>query len=437
MTETELLEKKIKKHIYGKLQSILITFPPGLSETALAEVQTILNEPWFAKPFAGECTLSGNQIYIQKIQMVTAIELLLRAQCITDIRLIIFAGHASGKKLFEKKCREIPWNYYIHSAMALKIKVTSIASRAFHETALKQILAEILSEQQAHLVSGEDANETTCIYADLYKDRLTVSISLAGTPLYKRGYRGTLRASAPLREDAAACCLQEVLRYSGNTPDTVIIPFSGTGTFAFEFLQYQRQLSTALLGRDYALQSMPLFKPNHFHFLIKQAQKKCLSMATSPTIICIDNHPDANQALLDNIKQFNHAITIHDIEPITVIQKNEDFFAMDFDPLRKDQHLGHVLLPLNPPYGIRLGKSNHTVNLYQQIAIKINEFATNHTLQTISGFILCPSESSWSIFCKTLLYTKMETYHFTQGGLDIRVCQWFYDKSSTPPQNKL
>ena len=95
-----------------------------------------------------------------------------------------------------------------------KLKVDSVASKAFHETGLKEILSSILKDSVKEIVSGENTNETTCVFADLYKDKLTVSISLAGNSLYKRGYRGTLSASAPLREDYASCLLLKSMQFA-------------------------------------------------------------------------------------------------------------------------------------------------------------------------------------------------------------------------------
>jgi len=98
---------------------------------------------------------------------------------------------------------------------------------------------------------------------------------------------------------------------------------------------------------------------------------------------------------------------------------HEDFFAKKFNSIK-----GDTLLMLNPPYGIRLAKHADAVNLYEKIAKKINDISLlsdNHLL----GFILCPSEETWSVFCKFLPHAKSVTYHFTQGGLDIRVCQFY------------
>ncbi len=302
-------------------------------------------------------------------------------------------------------------------------------------------------------MSGENANETTCIYADLYKDNLTISISLAGSPLYKRGYRGTLSASAPLREDAASCCIQKSLLFAKTLnknflPNTLLIPFSGTGTFAFEYLQSYFNFSPILFEREFALQKMPLFRKEHFNFILKKAIEHCLfttninnnhntpdagniSNIHNIHFICIDNSNNANSALLQNITIFKNAMVQRGlIFPDKVFsQMSDDFIAMDIKKLitAENHHIGNIFIPLNPPYGVRLSKNANTMTLYKKIASKINDLATltKAAQKNILGFILCPNEETWSIFCEYLHDFKIETYHFTQGGLDIRVCQFY------------
>ncbi len=422
MTMTENIEKRIKKHIYGKPQKAIITFPAGFGETALNEVKFILENLWFPQKYVSECALLKNEIHLENIHVFALTELLMRSRCISDIRLIIFEGKTVGKSGFEKKCSAINWEFYLNKSLSLKIKVDSVASRAFHETALKLMLTNIIQDYVSAVVSGENTQETTCIYADLYKDRLTLSISLAGDPLYKRGYRGTLSQSAPLREDAAACCIQKSLQFAKVTPDIVLIPFSGTGTFAFEYILSEPQLSPVLLGREYALQKLTFFNKENFNYLVKKAKEACLLFKKPIDIYCIDNAKAANTALTENSQKFNSAMQ----SEIHIHQSSDDFFEMD---MRNIELSGTVFIPLNPPYGIRLNKNTDTVLLYKKIAVKINEFSKSIN-RTIVGFILCPNEETWSAFCKQLLYSKMETYHFTQGGIDIRVCQFVIKVSS-------
>lgn len=426
----ENLAKKIKKNLYGKPQAIQAVFPAGMGEIALDEVQSVLNNLWFKQKYTSEFSVAKNIIRIGQIHLFAITELLMRCQSLADIRLIIFQGSASGKELFRKKCLSINWSFYFNKNVSLKIKVNSVASRAFHETGLKEILSEILAEHVSEIVSGDNTNETTSLYVDLFKNKLTISFSLAGEPLYKRGYRQVLSASAPLREDAAFCCIQRALQFTQKIdinylPETVFIPFSGTGTFAFEYLQFHFKFSPVLFSRDYALNKLTFYNPENFNFLFKKASEYFLKSNKNINFICIDNSKNAIIALLENMKNIKNYFEKYyfDFSEEMIQCAEEDFFKMDLKKIVAK----NIFMPLNPPYGIRLGKNKNTTDFYKKIADKINEIAqiTHPAGKNLAGFILCPDEKSWSEFCKTIKYAQIETYHFTQGGLDIRVCQFF------------
>lgn len=407
------------KKMLQQPQAIKVIYPPGFSAVALNEIKTILENLWAAKAFKGEILSLKTEIRIQRIYFFAITELLLRSKCLSDIRLIIYSGKAIGKKAFEKACHEVSWSSYINKSMSLKIKVNSVGSQAFHEGALRDKLDAIVKPYVAEMVSGDDSNETTCLYADLYKDKLILSISLAGSLLYKRGYREKLSASAPLREDFAACCIQKALDFAKEinplfSPDKLIIPFSGTGTFVFEYLLNRFHIPLLCFEREYAIQKMPFFKKEYFNQINQKAREYCILNPLG--IECIDNSANANEALANNLKHFNEKLLRHHFPTVNVNLDRADFFEKSMAT-----NVGDIFMMLNPPYGIRLAKNSDTPHLYKKIAKKINEMTDTNVL----GFILCPSEEAWSAFCNTIKTSKIETYHFTQGGLDIRVCQFY------------
>ncbi len=423
----ENIDKKIKKYLYGKPQAVQAICPAGMDKIALNEVQFILNNLWFKQKYVSEFSLTKNIIHIEPIHLFAVTELLMRSQSLSDIRLIIFSGNASGKSIFKKKCLDINWQLYLNKKMSLKIKVNSVASRAFHESGLKEILSEILEEYVDEIVSGEHTQETTSLFVNLYKNKLVISISLAGEPLYKRGYRDVLPASAPLREDVAFCCLRRAVEFADNghtalsPPYTVLVPFSGTGTFVFEYLQYYFKFSPVLFARDYAMQKMSFFREENFNFLLKKAKEHVLSFTDDINFICIDHSKEAMSACLTNMSNIEKVFKDFSANAIQYYEK--DFFNLDFSNIIENKN---VFMPLNPPYGIRIGKNMDSVNFYKKIADKVNEILeiTLKLEKKLVGFILCPDENTWSKFCKIIKNMKTETYHFTQGGLDIRVCQF-------------
>lgn len=406
----------IKKHIYSKAQVAKIIFPPGFGDIALQEVQSILDNLWIAKKFTGKMALLKNEIQIRSIYFNAIVELLLRNHCFTDVRLVIFKETVIGKKAFAKICREINWDYYLNKKMTVKVKVNSIASQAFHETGLKEILTSIIDPYVQCVVTGEEIDVTTQLYVEFYKNKLTISVSLAGQPLYKRGYREQLSKSAPLREDVAACAIQKAILFAKQEDPsfiahTILIPFSGTGTLAFEYFQ----LNPVFFERLLALESMPLFKQTHFDLLVNKVKEIGVFIDKNSQIICIDSSMEAVKACEKNYAAFKKALpSLPDIVTI----RQGDFFSIN-----PNEFNGNIFMSLNPPYGIRLRKDFDVTVFYKKIALKIREIARK--AKQVTGFILCPTEESWSAFLSQLKDTKVDTYHMTQGGLDIRVCQFW------------
>jgi 23S rRNA G2445 N2-methylase RlmL len=444
------IENQIKKHIYGKPQEAIVTYPPGFSSVAFDEINFIFNNLWLPQKMNPEVTTNKNSIYIKNAHTVSLIELMMRAKCISDIKLIIFQGNCANKETFQKKCSNVNWNLYINNQISLKLKVDSVASKAFHETGLREILKKILGDKVNEIVQGENTEETTCLHADLYKDKLTLSLSIAGEPLYKRGFKETLNASAPLREDAAACCIEKCIQFgsklnSSFLPETFFLPFSGTGTFAFEYLLKSLTISPALLRKQYALQKLPFFRKSNFDFLLKKsAEHFNLSiqetLKNKSRILCNDSSNKANSVFLKNLTSFNNLMNENKIslpENLFIHSEHqnapyfeENFFKLEIEKilLSGDDKYQNIFIAMNPPYGLRLNKDSNTINLYKKIANQLNNISKfcKSNNKHILGFILCPNEETWSAFVNQLQNFKSETYHFTQGGKDIRVCQFYF-----------
>ena len=406
-------------------QTVKVVFPPGLSEITALEVNAILQSLWFPQKYQSEIIIEKNSLRIEPIHLFAATEILMRSQCSTDVRLVLWEGKTFGKSVFVRKCKEVDWDMFLNKSMTIRIKVNSVASRAFHETGLKEILSDIVGDKVNNIVTGEE-EATTTLYADLHNDRLSLSLSLAGDALYRRGYRGVLSASAPLREDAAAACLRQGLQFARSQrpdfiPDTAFIPFVGTGTFLFEMLIEEYQLSPVLFGREYALQKMPFFREENFQYLLKKAGEYRCSVVDKPMkYVCLDNSKSANSAFLENLQIFQQRISVKLLQEDVLVY--DDFFTVDL--IEMFAKAKQVFMPLNPPYGMRLGRQQDSVLFYKNIAKRLNEIANllmNHQ-GCLAGFILCPTEEAWRGFTSVLKGFKIDTFHFMQGGVDVRVC---------------
>lgn len=428
MAEQANIDKKIKRAIYARPQSVLIIFPPGLADAARVEAESILGDIWFSNKFTSKISLLKNAIRIDEIHMFAVMELMLRGKCFSDIRLILNESYMQNMQAAEKICRDVQWDYYLAPELRFRVKVDVALSPALHEGALKELLQEI--------IGGSEDEGSALLHLDVYKYRSIMSLSLAGEPLYKRGYKSMLSKSAPLREDIAAACIQHALQFglkqnAGFVSDILLLPFSGTGTFLIEYLSARYMVSPALFDRAYSLEQMPLFRADTFNHLRKQAKEHCkISQSASKNYLAIDHAAEANEAMCDAIHAFAKAMQEHQLVWSGVNESQcpqlADFLKLDMQKIHAELD-GNVFMPMNPPYGIRLCKKNDTVDFYKQIAHQVNAVSemANSRDKHVLGLILCPSEDAWSAFCKTLKNATMNTYHINQGGLDIRVAEFY------------
>ncbi|WGL60818.1 hypothetical protein QEJ31_04305 [Pigmentibacter sp. JX0631] len=423
------LERQIKKNIYGKPQTAKLFYPPGFGETAKSELSTILANLWYPQNTKNTYELNAKYIDLKDTHISVLMEIILRTKCLSDVHLVLTYEKCHNKDEFRKICSSIKWNYYLEKNLNIKIKVNSTASKAFHESSLKEIANEILSPLVNNIYSGEKSNEDTVISFELYKDKLTTSISLAGQPLYKRGYKKDLKTLAPLREDLAACCIQKFFntlkqKDIHNIPDKVYVPFAGSGTLAFETHFYLNNINNHYFEREYVFMKLPFFKKENYNFLIKKSSE-IMKTFNDIEILCIDTAESAVKNNLENIENYLTLKNQFSSAKLNIKVEKNDFFQNNSFTL--NQNFDFLFIPLNPPYGLRIQNKLNSTHFYQKIAQTLNQLNECKTEEQkhIGGFILCPTEEAWSSFLKTLKFNTKDTYHFTQGGLDIRVCQFY------------
>jgi 23S rRNA G2445 N2-methylase RlmL len=99
----------------------------------------------------------------------------------------------------------------------------------------------------------------------------------------------------------------------------------------------------------------------------------------------------------------------------------EDVFKLPSEELAPAGQV--TLLPLHPPYGLRLGSQDEAVTIYSKLGRSVQAWGENATRGSgaLIGFCLCGDEASWRAFMGGIKTARSETSHITQGGLDVRV----------------
>jgi len=204
-----------------------------------------------------------------------------------------------------------------------------------HFTALKvkDAVVDALRERRGARPDVNVDDPDVRIVAHLAHGRASLSIDLAGAPLFKRGWR-LAQTEATLKETLAAAILR-ACGYDGTRP--LIDPMCGSGTFAIE---------AALIAQNHAPgvhRQLGIERWSSFDATLRADLRRMRDEARrgvrrgAPAVIACDRDPDAVRATQVNVKRSGL--------PIQVRQAD----ARELSPLDPP---GFVVA--NPPWGKRL-----------------------------------------------------------------------------------
>ncbi|MEM7179448.1 MAG: hypothetical protein AAF518_00935 [Spirochaetota bacterium] len=395
-------------------------FPAGFSQIALQEVQEILANPLMPTKFSAKLKVHKDKIHIQGIHYFQLVELLFRSRILTDLRLVLVEIASSSYSQWQKQLDAFAPELYFPEPSQFQCIFKS--RNGFIGKQLKDSI-----QTYFRLTTAEEADFK--LYCESYPKRSHLALSLAGDWLYKRGFRGSLAKSAPIREDIAAATLLQFKNFIGETlfslQPYVYIPFAGTGTFLFEFFFLKYDLYPGILREHYSLQDSLFFREQHFTYLQQKAdsvwQEKLIKDETTQ-VFCLEKQKETFTYLQEQVQHpklkqwYKHFRN----EKRLQVQQG-DFFHLASLPTSKPKN-NCLFIFLNPPYGKRMQTTSSIPNYYQKIAKKIREHACN--FEKTCGFVYCPNASSSQAFHKELQAQQSQTFHFTHGGMDMR-CYMF------------
>lgn len=309
------------------------------------------------------------------------------------------------------------------------------------------------------IVHGQDLPSQLEVLILIEKRKMDVWASLSGSGLYKRGNREVGGFLAPMREDLAACLLTMTMPKS----DFYLwLPFAGSGTYYFETYGLAKGYEHPSYANLFAIEHQILDRLANFGITTKASTaaktslsiKKSSGLASSKAEI---NHsqPSVNKRLNSQSSVVDSSSSAHasarslnaslmkgalleDIHRETIDRlgkslaafsdendlcelSEQDFFKTSDDRFSEKD----IFLPINPPWGVRLGKSVDE-KFFHNIGKKLQAFKS----KSLRGFVLCPSEEASRAFLAG--YKRpAEIFHFTQGGKHIRAVILSPDTAAT------
>ena len=351
MSDRSALDKRIKRHVVGRIRQYFAATAPGLESLCLEELQAAPHSVQKAEAVPGGVVFYGRLIdcYRANLYLRTAGRVLMRIDTFT----------ANHFRELEKKCSDIPWELFLQPVQEVRVRISVKHSRLYHTGAIADRLlggiAERISSARTAQPVGDESRPPQEVFVRVRNDRFTVSLDSSGANLHKRGIK-TTGSKAPLRETTAAA----ILMLAGYTPpEPLVDPMCGSGTFAVEAALMASGIPAGFF-RDFAFTGWPAHRLAGKRWdHLKADGKKHISYPQQPLVWASDIDRRACNILVQTISTHRFRAAI-DVLPI-------DFF--DIHPQRFTRDSGLVVL--NPPYGRRIATPEGIRTLLGRIGHKL------------------------------------------------------------------
>jgi putative N6-adenine-specific DNA methylase len=287
-------------------------------------------------------------LYAASLHLRTASRVLVRAA----------AFRARSFHELERHADRVPWERFVPTGGAVRLRVTSRKSRLYHEGAIAERLLRAVERRVGAVDAGGERDrdgdaeaeaEAQLFVVRFVRDAATISADASGALLHRRGYRQAL-AKAPLRETLAAA----MLLASGWREDAPLLdPMCGSGTIPIEAALLARRIPPGLAGRDraprdFAFLRWPGFDAERWAETVERARDAILPAATAP-IVASDRDAGAVEAARANAARAG-------------VEGDVELLARPLSALEAPAAPGWLVT--NPPYGLRVGESAPLRNLY-------------------------------------------------------------------------
>jgi putative N6-adenine-specific DNA methylase len=271
----------------------------------------------------------------------------------TASRVLVRLGefYASAFPELRRKASRLLWENYLAPERPIALRVTSKKSRLYHEGAVAERVAGAIADRLGKPPPVQKYNEDSgtdlpqLVVVRIVDNLCTISMDSSGALLHRRGYR-LATAKAPLRETLASAM---VMASGWDTLSPFLDPFCGSGTIPIEAALLAKSLPPGY-SRRFAFMDWPQFDSKSWDELLAHAGKAIAS--DIPKIIASDRDAGAIQAAQANAERAGVADCIE--------FSRKAISAIDPPP-------GPGRVVTNPPYGVRLKKTNDLRNLYAQL----------------------------------------------------------------------
>ena len=337
-------EKRVRRHVTGRAREYFAIVHPGFESCCQRELIDLGIDASDICIETGGLAFAGRFVDCQRanLYLCTATRFLMR----------IDSFDATNLRTLKKQTAAIPWELFLPAGEQPRIQATSRRSRLYHTAAVSQAILEGIGRSFG---DPPPSDPVQTLFVRIADDRATLSLDSSGTPLYKRGIKQG-PARAPLRETLAAAILMTA-GYDGSRP--LVDPMCGSGSFTLEAAMLSKRMAPGA-RRNFAFTLWPAFGGRQWTFLKRQAVAK-ERLLERPRIFASDVDGEA-------CRQLSETISENGLSDAVVVS-HDNFFDC-----QGDQYGGRPgLVTINPPYGIRIGSTARSTDLFARICSHLKE----------------------------------------------------------------
>jgi 23S rRNA G2445 N2-methylase RlmL len=420
--------------------------PGTLPEVALNAAEIIAN-PWKPHKFAASVEQARGFVRVRGASWELACELAARLSTVHDLCLAFLSVTVKSWSDVPLALGKLPFKDLLEPGCTLEVRAEAANGVLPHAGRLQEIAEEFFSVRGYTILLEDETRDSqfTRIELETGADRLRVRVSLGSDALHKRGWRALTGTPATLREDLASAVLKRLTAFEPRALQAtqVVVPFAGSGTLGIEAWHSLFGLPPSIWNSSRAIKdSEPRFTravsepqiPRAWKYLAHPTDAaqnwwekritRAASEAKLPELTFIENNRKQFHELEQNLENVTEMLEYFGLELPRISALLKDIFQVPNTEIITPEAI--TLMPLHPPYGLRLSQETDVEKLFSDLGIKVREWALEARASggALVGFCLCPSDVLWRCFRNGLGDLEFDTSHVTQGGLDVRVCNF-------------
>jgi len=274
--------------------------------------------------------------------------------------LISFNCHSD--ELLYKRSLQVNWEDFLNPSKTFAVfaSVTNsyIKHSKFASLRLKDGIVDYFRERTGKRPSIDTREPDVWFNLHIENNKATISLDTSGGSLHRRGYRKQ-NIQAPMVETLAAA----IINYSGwDCKSPLYDPFCGSGTLLCEAYMFASKTPASIFRKKFGFERLPDFNLSLWKKIKEDALEK-IKPIKKGAIAGSDISSDAIKASIANCK-------VIDKEEVIEIE-NKDVFNID--------KIDGSTIICNPPYGIRIGKTDNLGDFYKKFGDFLKQRCKNST----------------------------------------------------------